>query len=1021
MIKRRKLLNWLLVLSMLAGTAAAGNAGDVTAEELLTGDAVLDGTAWESHENADAPFLIADAEEEPAAAIAEDPEEEEPAAVIADDPAEEDAPEAELSGNEENLLWDGAENRDVSPGEDMLLEPEQAEEPVLTDAGEDLAAELTGGPGDAETGLDTYDFVTMKASEIKENSDLHLNNGYTVLMMDVDLKLRSISGKDGLEIRGDHTLTVSNPMGDAIALGAFYANAPLVVNASKNGIKTDYNLKIGGEHEQITCVIKAGESALTAHTGSVRVNAYLTAETYGKVSPCIKAGAREPGGSSDIYYHGDIFFDGGIINISSQAEGLYTVSGDIRLSGNCTIVSKNAIAVYAARSKTLSSIDGNIMINNGLVKAEGKTYGIKSEGGEINIFACSLTASGQEAAIYDTKEKITIVGLPIVEPPSGKVSGATIVDSKGKTAAFVKIQNMNLAQLGEIVYANSAKVGNNLVLGFTGELLTIRNKTPEKLHYQWQRSDDGTLGWTDISKATTSSYTPVAADARKYIRIVITADGYTGEVSSAPVMVLKRENSAEPVRPNLAVQSPYTSITVTNANTMQEYLLANAAVTPDWSKAVTPSVDGKLTFDAKEGKSYYVYTRRRETDTLKAGEKYVYAKIFNGYVTSLADLTLDESSVSTRVGEVTCLTVSPLPSDYGGWKDTTVTWYVSGSGVSLYQDSLCHIPVTLSTPVTDKRVYVKATAMSSYAQVNVQKQVGYTDVRRAYCNFEIADASGRFVLQELEFEKISLRQGETANVFYTTKPANSLVGTLSFVKTQGPSVLNLEPDGEGRIKISVPGDAPAGVYYYEVRVDGERTPVTSAIRITVVPKDHAAYCPTAGFTDVKPLGSAWYHEDVDYVVEKGYMTGTSTTTFAPNSTLTRAMVVTILYRMAGSPAVSGTSGFSDVPSGKWYANAVTWAKNKGIATGYNSKTFGPEDPVTREQMVTFLYRYAGKPSGSGSLSSFTDAGKVGSWALDAMKWAVGKGIIKGSEGKIDPGGKATRAQFAAIVHRYESL
>ena len=153
------------------------------------------------------------------------------------------------------------------------------------------------------------------------------------------------------------------------------------------------------------------------------------------------------------------------------------------------------------------------------------------------------------------------------------------------------------------------------------------------------------------------------------------------------------------------------------------------------------------------------------------------------------------------------------------------------------------------------------------------------------------------------------------------------------------------------------------------------------------------------------------------------MNGTSATTFEPDGTITRAMVVTILYRMSGEPAVSGNSGFSDVPSGRYYSNAIKWATDKGIAKGVGGGKFEPDAPVTREQMSTFLMRYAkfkGKStSTSTSLSGYTDAGKVSSWAVDAVKWSVGNGIIVGTTATtLDPGSTATRAQFATIVHRY---
>ena len=153
------------------------------------------------------------------------------------------------------------------------------------------------------------------------------------------------------------------------------------------------------------------------------------------------------------------------------------------------------------------------------------------------------------------------------------------------------------------------------------------------------------------------------------------------------------------------------------------------------------------------------------------------------------------------------------------------------------------------------------------------------------------------------------------------------------------------------------------------------------------------------------------------------MDGTGAYRFAPNAQLTRAMIVTILYRMEGSPAVSGASVFTDVDSGMWYGKAVAWAAANGIVNGYGSGRFGPNDPVTREQLAAILYRYTAYRKASttvngDNLASFTDLNTVSGYALESMNWAVGNSLLKGANGKLDPKANATRAQVAAIIHRY---
>ena len=171
------------------------------------------------------------------------------------------------------------------------------------------------------------------------------------------------------------------------------------------------------------------------------------------------------------------------------------------------------------------------------------------------------------------------------------------------------------------------------------------------------------------------------------------------------------------------------------------------------------------------------------------------------------------------------------------------------------------------------------------------------------------------------------------------------------------------------------------------------------------------------FVDVSE--NAWFYNAVAYAYHNGLMSGTSGNTFSPDNTLTRAMIVQVLYAMEGAPA-AGQSAFTDVPENAWYADAVNWAAENGIASGYGNGLFGPEDNVTREQVATILYGYA-RAKGYGitdtaSLAAFTDASSISAYAVDAMSWAVGAGLISGmGDGIVAPQGNATRAQFAAML------
>lgn len=196
--------------------------------------------------------------------------------------------------------------------------------------------------------------------------------------------------------------------------------------------------------------------------------------------------------------------------------------------------------------------------------------------------------------------------------------------------------------------------------------------------------------------------------------------------------------------------------------------------------------------------------------------------------------------------------------------------------------------------------------------------------------------------------------------------------------------------------------------------------LTLCMLLSLLPSTVFAANSNVPFTDVKETD--WFYDAVGYVYENGMMSGTGNNQFSPNVTTTRGMIVTILYRLEGSPAVS-TASFDDVAAGEYYANGVSWAAANGVVSGYGNNLFGPNDPITREQMATILYRYAQykeyETVVTGDVSSFTDGTSVSSYAVEPMNWAVGTGLLSGVGNNIlNPTGNATRAEAATILMRF---
>lgn len=243
-------------------------------------------------------------------------------------------------------------------------------------------------------------------------------------------------------------------------------------------------------------------------------------------------------------------------------------------------------------------------------------------------------------------------------------------------------------------------------------------------------------------------------------------------------------------------------------------------------------------------------------------------------------------------------------------------------------------------------------------------------------------------------DKKTASKGTTVTV--TASPSKGyVVDAVKVVDKDGKDVAVTEKDG--KYVFTMPG---------------------SAVTVTGTFKAETPAPVALPFMDVK--SGNWFYDAVKYAYEQGLMTGTSATTFAPNGTMNRAMIVTVLYRLEKSPAVTGASKFTDVPAGQWYSDAVAWAAANKIVNGYDETTFGPMNAVTREQMAAILFRYEQVKGLENvtleeNLNRFPDQNKISAYAIPALQWAVGQKIINGNaDGTLDPTGTATRAQVAQI-------
>ena len=342
------------------------------------------------------------------------------------------------------------------------------------------------------------------------------------------------------------------------------------------------------------------------------------------------------------------------------------------------------------------------------------------------------------------------------------------------------------------------------------------------------------------------------------------------------------------------------------------------------------------------------------------------------------------------------------------------------------------IPALASGETFSRRVKLEpeVSDFNDFGMIYV-KNTGEADGENVFSRMNYKTYTAPTTVQLGGADAVELEKGEKTKLDVQVEPYASLAGKAVF-SSSDPKVATV--DENGNVTAVGGGNAEITVIYPEVglsetitvTVEGEQErpddPERPGQSKPVIDRNEdedekAAY---DAFRDLLP--NAWYREGVEYALNHGIMNGVSDSLFAPNDPTSRAMLVTMLWRMEEKPN-AGKAPFRDVAAGSWYADAVAWAAKNQIVTGYDETTFGPNDPVTREQMATILYRYAvyngmDTVTMEENLDAFADNTKVSSYASAAMNWAVGQQLINGIDGKLAPQGQATRAQVATILMRY---
>lgn len=620
------------------------------------------------------------------------------------------------------------------------------------------------------------------------------------------------------------------------------------------------------------------------------------------------------------------------------------------------------------------------------------------------------TDDGESQAFYRCEKlKDVVISGNIEEIPPFAFFGCLALESIELPEGLTKIGMAAFALVDEDDYENSdpkleyiniPSTVTSLGAAFLGGV-----KPETALIFQGQQlpsfeeqDDMGALYFIDSSEAESpliTVYYPAGA-AEAY------TDGNSALLTAGLVTAPSEEGGEDQKEQGYALpESTSKSIVAENSVEIGVYTLpddANLTVTSsDTSKAtvandeankkitVTGVADGNVTITAEIKKGNI--TLAQETYTITVTAKPV----------SVTEITLSETSLSLREGKTTTLTATVMPEDA---TNKNVTWTSSNPDVVTVENG---VVTAVSKGEATITVTTEDGSKTAACTVTVTKKSSGGGGGSSTPSYSVS-APSKVENGTVKVNPTKAEKGDTVTI--TVTPDKGYEVDEVVVTDKNGKEISVKDKGNGKYTFTMPAS----------KVDIE---VSFAEIDTTC--DGGKDCPSYHFDDVN--ANDWYHEAVDYMVERGLMNGTSATTFEPNTTTTRAMLVSVLYRLENTPVVVGAANFNDVPAGQYYTDAVAWANANGIVTGYGNGNFGPNDTLTREQMAAIIYRYAAYKgydvSARANLSGYTDAAQISGYAADAMAWINAEEIISGTSATtLSPAGNATRCQFAVILMRF---
>ena len=721
-----------------------------------------------------------------------------------------------------------------------------------------------------------------------------------------------------------------------------------------------------------------------------------------------------------------------------QAEGVYVFGNMTVIDGTVTGTGYYGTSVGGILTVNGGSVSGtgyygtrvggNLTVNGGSVSGIGTHWGVR---GSLTMTGGTVTGKGGNAAIAfsDLESEATAepFNLPAGYLPSGyKLDTATsIYDGNGTRYTCTSIvpegvslvYDVNAGTVTGAVKEITLKAGQSgtvdapsitdepehrTVAEGASATFTV-TATGDSLTYQWQQRADNGATWTDIDGATAAGYTIAAA---------------TTDMNGYQYRCVVRNSAG-------SVESAAATLTVT------------ATPTTTYTATVTASEGGTVSGGGTYAEGETVHLTATENE----GYHFVRWEVVSGAV------TIQNNSFTMPAGDVTVNAVfekdaggeptdpdpeqpdQPEQPDHPDTPTTPTTPTTPGKDPSQQAvdkienaqgGETVSVDLTTGKAELDKEVFEELSGKDTTLEVKVPGGVTWTvngkDIP-ADADFSDLDMSVVMDTKTIPEEAINSVNSEAGTMQLTVKNDGEFGFTMTMTAPVGTK-------NAGMWANLYQYDKAAGKMVYKASALVDRNgdaalPVGSSGEYALVLDSKSHELP---FTDLAT--GAWYDDAVAYVYRHDLMDGVGISTFAPNATTSRAMIATILWRMAGSPVVSGSLKFSDVADGQWYSEAIRWAASEGIVDGYDNGKFGPDDPITREQFAAMLWRYA-KSEGydvsvgeNTNILSYADAMNVSEYAVPAMQWACGAGIIEGvSESTLVPQGRATRAQAAVLLMR----